>query len=91
MNSCSGPCLEHCYTKIKTKNKIEYILIGICIGIVISYIFNRNKKEKDLIGVRSSSTQSSKVLGVQYISSSNNGTTNVNTPSLILTATKIIQ
>jgi hypothetical protein len=48
MDSYSGPCLEHCYTKIKGKSKIEYILIGICIGIVISYIFNRNKKEKDL-------------------------------------------
>ena len=46
MNSCSGPCLEHCYTK--SKSKIEYILIGICIGIIISYIFNRNKKRKNL-------------------------------------------
>jgi len=36
MNSCSGPCLEHCYTK----SKIEYILIGIFIGIVISYTLN---------------------------------------------------
>ncbi len=36
MNSCSGPCLEHCYTRSKT----EYILIGIFIGIAISYILN---------------------------------------------------
>lgn len=42
MNSCSGPCLQHCYTK----SKIEYILIGIAIGIAISYIFKRNKKDK---------------------------------------------
>ena len=42
MNSCTGPCLEHCYTD----SKIEYILIGICIGIAISYILNI--KDKDL-------------------------------------------
>lgn len=36
MNNCSGPCLQHCYSK----SKIEYILIGIAIGLAISYILH---------------------------------------------------
>jgi hypothetical protein len=59
---------------------------------VLTIAFNHNFKKGDIlqIGVRSSSTLNSKVLGVQCISSSNNGTTNVNAPSLILTANKVI-
>jgi hypothetical protein len=42
MNSCSGPCLQHCYSK----SKLKYILIGIFIGLVISYLFKKNKKDR---------------------------------------------
>jgi hypothetical protein len=42
MNSCSGPCLQHCYSK----SKLQYILIGIAIGLAISYLFKKNKKDK---------------------------------------------
>jgi hypothetical protein len=42
MNNCSGPCLQHCYSK----SKIEYILIGIAIGLAISYILNKKKIDK---------------------------------------------
>jgi len=42
MDSCSGPCLKHCYTK----SKLQYILIGIFIGLAISYLFKKNKKDK---------------------------------------------
>ena len=42
MNSCSGPCLQHCYSK----SKFQYIFIGIIIGLVISYILNKKDKNK---------------------------------------------
>ena len=42
MNSCQGPCLQHCYSK----SKLEYIIIGMSIGLFLSYILNKNKKNK---------------------------------------------
>ena len=44
MNSCSGHCLQHCYSK----SKLQYILIGIFIGLAISYLLRRNNKDKNL-------------------------------------------
>jgi len=44
MNSCQGPCLQHCYSK----SKLQYILIGIFIGLAISYLVRRNNKDKNL-------------------------------------------
>jgi hypothetical protein len=44
MNSCSGPCLKHCYSK----SKLKYILFGIFIGLAISYLLIRNNKDKNL-------------------------------------------
>ena len=37
--SCSGPCLEHCYSK----NNTLYLLIGIIIGIIINKWINYKK------------------------------------------------
>jgi hypothetical protein len=42
MDSCSGPCLKHCYSK----SKIKYIMIGIFFGLVISFLLKKNKKDK---------------------------------------------
>jgi len=42
MESCQGPCLKHCYSK----SKLQYIFIGIIIGLVISYLLRRNNKNK---------------------------------------------
>jgi len=42
MNNCQGPCLQHCYSK----SKFQYIFIGIIIGLVISYLLKKNKKDK---------------------------------------------
>ena len=41
LKSCTGPCLEHCYSK----NNIIYLLIGLIIGIIISHCYYKNKKK----------------------------------------------
>lgn len=45
MESCTGPCLDHCYNN----NKYHYIVIGIIIGIIIHYIYQMkfNKKQNN--------------------------------------------
>lgn len=58
---------------------------------VLTIAITRYFKKGDIlqVGIRSTSTSTPAVLGVQCISNSNIGTTNVNAPSLILTAIKI--
>ncbi len=60
---------------------------------VLTIAITRYFKKGDIlqVGIRSTSTTTPAVIGVQCISNSNIGTTNVNAPSLILTASKINQ
>jgi len=40
MAICSGPCLEHCYKKTND-HKYLYLLIGIIIGIILCYAYQK--------------------------------------------------
>ncbi len=42
MEKCTGPCLDHCYNN----SKYEYITIGILIGIVLHYMYQKQLKQK---------------------------------------------
>ncbi len=63
--------------------------LGVVNVLTIARVQKFNKDDILQIGIRSTSTTNPAVLGVQCIANSNNGTTNVNAPSIILTAVKI--
>ena len=44
MENSIGPCLDHCY---KT-SKFEYITIGIIIGIILHYIYQKQFNKKTI-------------------------------------------
>ena len=41
MESCRGPCLEHCYKRISLSSVLFYIIIGLLFGIIIMYFKNK--------------------------------------------------
>ena len=42
MAICSGPCLEHCYKKThEISVKYLYLIIGIIIGIILCYVYQK--------------------------------------------------
>ncbi len=63
--------------------------LGVLNVLTIAHVQEYKKGDILQMGIRSSSTTVPPVLGVQCISNTNNGTTNVNAPSIILTGIKI--
>ncbi len=63
--------------------------LGVLNVLTIAHAYKYEKGDILQIGIRSSSTATPPVLGVQCIANTNSGTTNVNAPSIILTGVKV--